>query len=90
MAQYEQKDNSGALFKNEKKSSPNQPDYNGNCKVNGKEMRMAAWLKESNGKKYMSFSFSEPYVAESMSLQEKQRSKLDTSSFDDLESNLPF
>ena len=55
---YEQRDNSGSLFKNDKKESDNHPDYNGSAMVNGTEMWMSAWLKTaSNGKKFMSFSF---------------------------------
>jgi uncharacterized protein (DUF736 family) len=55
---YEQRDNSGSLFKNDKKESDNHPDYNGSAMVNGTEMWMSAWLKtSSNGKKFMSFSF---------------------------------
>jgi uncharacterized protein (DUF736 family) len=62
MSNFEQKDNSGILFKNEKKTADNQPDYTGNCMVNGKMMDMSAWLKTGkSGKKFMSFSFKPPY-----------------------------
>ena len=61
----ETKVNTGAIFKNEKKQG-NQPDYRGKVNVNGKEMEIALWLKESSkGTKYFSCSFSEPYVNES-------------------------
>ena len=54
------KDNSGALFKEEKKSEKH-PDYKGNCMVNGEVMYIAAWINESQGgKKYMSLSFTAP------------------------------
>ena len=53
-----QKDNSGALFKEEEKKSEKHPDYKGNCMVNGEVLYIAAWINESqNGKKYMSLSF---------------------------------
>ena len=53
-----QKDNSGALFKEEEKKSEKHPDYKGNCTVNGETLYIAAWINESqNGKKYMSLSF---------------------------------
>ena len=58
----ETKVNTGAIFKNDKKQG-NQPDYRGKVNVNGKEMEIALWLKESSkGTKYFSCSFSEPYV----------------------------
>jgi hypothetical protein len=58
---YEPKDNSGALFKNDRKEKVNHPDYQGDCLVNGKKMRIAGWIKTStHGKNFMSLSFSEP------------------------------
>ena len=42
----EKKDNSGVLFKNDKKESGNQPDYKGNITVNGVEYWLSAWIKE--------------------------------------------
>lgn len=61
MAGYEHKDNSGSLFRNDRKEQDKHPDYKGSCMVNGVKMEMAAWIKESaNGSKFMSFKFSEP------------------------------
>ena len=58
MSQYQQKDNSGALFKNEKKAQPAQPDYDGTVIVGGVEYRIAAWLKSAeSGRKFMSLAF---------------------------------
>lgn len=60
----ENKPNSGAIFKNDKKTNENQPDYRGKVNVNGKEMEIALWVKTSSaGNTYFSASFSEPYVA---------------------------
>ena len=53
--------NSGVLFKNAKKNGDKQPDYTGNCEVNGKQMDMAAWLKEGKSGKFMAISFQEPW-----------------------------
>ena len=59
----ETKNNSGAIFKNDKKTAETHPDYKGKVNVNGKDMEIALWLKESkSGLKYFSTSFSEPYV----------------------------
>lgn len=59
----ENKTNTGAIFKNDKKTSEKHPDYRGKVNVNGKEMEVALWLKEGKAGKYFSASFSEPYVA---------------------------
>ena len=59
----ETKNNSGAIFKNDKKTAETHPDYKGKVTVNGKEMEVALWLKTSQaGKKYFSATFQEPYV----------------------------
>ena len=64
MAEQYSNENSFALFKNEK-SQDNQPDYTGNITLEGgKEMRLAAWIRESkSGLKYLSGVMSEPQVA---------------------------
>ncbi len=63
---YEQKNNSGSLFKNDKKQTEKQPDYNGTIKVDGKEYKLAAWIKESkSGMKYFSISAQEVNVVPS-------------------------
>lgn len=61
----ENKLNSGAIFKNDKKTKDTQPDYRGKVNVNGKEMEVALWVKKSNGggNTFFSAAFSEPYVA---------------------------
>ena len=47
-------DNSGALFKNDRKEQEKQPDYKGSLTVNGSEYWISAWLNESkSGQKYM-------------------------------------
>lgn len=59
---YQNKLNSGAIFKNTKKQNEKQPDYRGTVNVEGKEFEIALWLKESQkGTKYFSVSVSTPY-----------------------------
>jgi len=66
----ETKNNSGAIFKNTNKKAETHPDYKGKVNVNGKEMEIALWVKQSkDGKSYFSASFSEPYVKQEMQTQ---------------------
>lgn len=53
---YEHKDGQGSLFKNDKKTG-NQPDYRGTAKIDGKDKRMSAWIKDSKNGKFLSVSF---------------------------------
>ena len=85
MSEYDN-NNTGALFKNDKKQSDRHPDYNGSCEVNGVEMWMSAWLKTSNGgKKYMSLSFNPKEVQANKS----QPSQVPANDFDE-DGDLPF
>lgn len=59
----ENKLNTGAIFKNDKKTNEKQPDYRGKVNVNGKEMEVALWVKQGKNGSFFSASFSEPYVS---------------------------
>ena len=52
----ENKNNSGALFRNDKKATDQHPDYTGNITIEGKEFYLSAWVNESarTGQKYFS------------------------------------
>jgi len=61
----ERKNNTAALFKEEEKKNEKGPDYTGMGLIEGKELRLAAWINEAkSGKKYLSIAFSEPMVQE--------------------------
>ena len=65
--------NTGAIFKNDNKKADNHPDYKGKVNVNGKEMEVALWLKTSaKGVKFMSASFSEPFVKSEPQIQRNE------------------
>ena len=51
------------LFKNNKTTN-NAPEYTGEIMVNGKKMRLAAWVKEGKSGKFFSGKMSEPREAQ--------------------------
>ena len=54
---FEQKPNSGSLFKNKDKTEDTQPDYNGSFNIDGVEYWINAWVRDSKtGQKYFSLS----------------------------------
>jgi uncharacterized protein (DUF736 family) len=62
---YEMKDMSGSLFREQDKKSEKSPDYTGKVKIDGKELRIAGWIKQSKGgSSYLSLAFSEPRTAD--------------------------
>lgn len=55
---YETKDNTGSLFKNKRKEKETHPDYSGSCRIDGHDMWISAWLRDTkDGEKYFSFAF---------------------------------
>lgn len=58
MSNYQPKDLTGSLFRNDRKEKDNHPDYTGSVLIDGVEYWQSAWVKESNtGKKFFSQSF---------------------------------
>ena len=56
------KENKGCIFKNEKKTAKEHPDYRGEINVKGEHFEISLWVNESKeGKKYFSASIKEPY-----------------------------
>ncbi len=54
---FEQKDNSGALFNNDRKEQPKHPDRQGTAMIEGKQYRVSGWIKEGNKGKWLSLAF---------------------------------
>jgi hypothetical protein len=53
----EKKDNSGALFTNNKREKETHPHYQGKATINGVEYYVSSWVNESKSGKFLSLSF---------------------------------
>lgn len=88
---YEVRDNSGSLFKNDRKEQDNHPDYQGSAKIQGREYYISAWLKESKGgKKYFSFSFKPKLASDRGSPPTGGRNDPRPPADDDFDDDIPF
>ena len=80
-----QRDNSGVLFKNDRKDKPTAPDYKGNVTVDGKPYWLSAWVKDGKTGKFMGLALSPKEEANTSSPKKKP-----SSGFDDMDSDVPF
>lgn len=54
---YEQRDNSGSLFVNDKKTTDKHPGWKGSAKVDGTDYWVSIWVKTTkDGNKWLSLS----------------------------------
>lgn len=80
-----ERNNSGFLFKNDKKEEDHHSDYQGSVNIDGEQMWINAWINTSkDGRKYMSLSF-KPKVARAR--QDKPLKVVGGQDFDD---DIPF
>jgi len=88
MSEYQQKDNSGVLFKNSDKTEDSHPDYKGNAMIDGTDFWFNAWINTSKaGQKYMKASFSPKQQAHANGVHQVQQAmapKIEPLSEDDI------
>ena len=83
---YEQKDNSGSLYKNDRREKDTHPNAKGTALIDGREYWVDAWTnKDRNGNPYQSLKFK---------LKEATRGEpsktYNEPPADDLDSEIPF
>lgn len=81
---YEQKDNSGTIFKNDRKDKPSHPDRTGTALIDGVEYWISGWIKNGKRGDFLSLSFKRK---DGKSV---DRSAPRGSSHDDMQDDIPF
>jgi transposase len=78
----EVRNNSGVLFKSDKRDNERAPHYKGNITVDGKDYWLSAWIKDGKSGKFMGLA---------VSPKEAQPAPVKASnSVADMESDIPF
>jgi hypothetical protein len=88
---YEQKPNTGSLFKNDRKEADSHPDYKGSALIDGLgDCWLDAWINTTNdGRKYMSLKI-KPKDARSGSYGDHRTSSVTVPAPADLDDEVPF
>lgn len=91
---FEQRDNSGSLFKNDRREKDTHPHAKGSALIGGVEYWVSAWTKEArDGSKFQSLSFTMKNADQtgSYARQEPARSPAPASQYDDEDTDeIPF
>lgn len=90
---YEQRDNSGAIFRNDAErmagKSASFPTHSGNAMIGGREYYISAWIKEGRNGKFFSLAFNPKDAAQSKP--QNAPSKPEPAAFEDDDPNdIPF
>lgn len=54
---YEQRDNSGTIFVNDRKEKETHPDRSGTAMIDGKEYYISGWIKSGQKGQFLSLAF---------------------------------
>ena len=91
MATYEQKDNSGALFVNDKKESEKHPDRKGSAMIGGVDYWVSGWINTSaKGTKYMSLSYTAKDEQSALQQATPQQTAPQAKPVDNFDEDIPF
>lgn len=86
---YEQKDNSGSLFKNDRKEKETHPDRTGTALIDGVAYYVSGWIKQGAKGQFLSLAFKRK---EEKSISERAVAsiKRPTSTNADMDDDIPF
>lgn len=88
MANYEKRDMSGTLFRNDKREKDSHPNAQGTAIIDGVEYWISAWTKEGSKGKFQSLSFKRK---EERANQVRDRHESNSyGNTDDLDGDIPF
>lgn len=92
---YEQKDNSGSLFKNDKREKDTHAHARGSAVIDGVDYWVDAWTNTTaKGDKYQSLKFKRKDATAPVSRDQQHRQNLGNGGFapshDDLDDDIPF
>lgn len=79
----EQRDNSGTLGRNQHKQNDKQPEFNGQCRIEGVEYWISGWVKEGKNGKFFSLAFKPKE-------EQPKRPSAPKGDISDLDSDIPF
>ena len=92
MSDFQQKDGSGILFKNDRKSKDSQPDRVGSVTINGTRYSIAGWIKDGKKGPYLSLAVKpwEDNAARNQPVKPERAPARDVSADDDFGDSIPF
>lgn len=85
---FQHRELSGSVFKNDRKKHSNSPDYTGSALIDGVEYWVSGWIKDGARGKWMSLAFNRKDGGDDF--EQSAPKKAPKPNFDDLGDDIPF